>query len=48
MATITPGVFTYSEWAMRMDPNGNISQLVNLLSQENGIMADMLAVENSR
>lgn len=45
MATITPGVFTYSEWAMRRDADGNISTLVNLLSQENSIMSDMLAVE---
>lgn len=45
MATLTPGVFTYSEWALRHDPTGRISTLVNLLSQENGIMDDMMAVE---
>lgn len=45
MATITPGVFTYSEWAMRMDPTGKIATMVNLLSQENGILDDALAVE---
>jgi hypothetical protein len=45
MATITPGVFTYSEWAMRMDPTGKIATMVNLLSQENGILADAYAVE---
>lgn len=45
MATITPGLFTYSEWAARMDPDGKISTLVDLLSQENGILADMLAAE---
>lgn len=45
MATLTPGVFTYSEWALRMDPTGKTSTLVNLLSQENGILDDCLAVE---
>lgn len=44
MATITPGVFTYSEWGLRQE-NTNVATLVNLLSQENGIMADMMAVE---
>ncbi len=45
MATITPGVFTYTEWALRHDPSGKLSMLVNLLSQENGIMPDMMSVE---
>lgn len=45
MATITPGLFTYTEWAARMDPDGAISTLVNLLSQQNGILDDMLAAE---
>ncbi len=45
MATITPGVFTYSEWAIRRDASGNISPLVNLKSQENAIIADMMAAE---
>lgn len=45
MATLTPGLFTYSEWAARMDPDGKISTLVNLLSQQNSILDDMLAAE---
>lgn len=45
MATQTPGLFTYSEWALRMDPSGKIATLVDLLSQNNGILEDMLAVE---
>lgn len=45
MATITPGLMTYSEWAMRTDPDGKVSQLVNLLSQQNSILDDMLADE---
>lgn len=45
MATLTPGAFTYAEWALRMDSTGKASVLVNLLSQNNGILEDMLAVE---
>lgn len=45
MSTLTPGVFTYSEWAMRMDSTGKIATMVNLLSQENGILPDAYAVE---
>jgi hypothetical protein len=45
MATISPGLFTYSEWAARRDPNGKISTLVNLLSQQNSILDDLIAVE---
>lgn len=45
MATLTPGLFTYSEWAARMDPDGKISTLVNLLSQQNSILDDVLAAE---
>src|SRR5271155_4227839 len=44
MATQTPGVFTYSQWAMRMDSTGKTSELVNLQSQKNSIMEDCLAV----
>lgn len=45
MATITPGLMTYSEWAARTDMDGNVSTLVNLLSQQNSILDDMLAAE---
>lgn len=45
MATLSPGLFTYAEWAIRMDPDGKTSVLVDLLSQNNGILEDMLAVE---
>lgn len=45
MATLTPGLFTYGEWAARMDPDGKTSQLVNLLSQENSILSDAMGVE---
>lgn len=45
MALITPGAFTYAEWGLRHDPDGKISTLVDLLSQENGILDDCLTVE---
>ena len=45
MATLTPGAFTYSEWGLRHDPTGKVSSLVDLLSQNNGILDDMLTVE---
>ena len=45
MATLSPGNFTYAEWATRMDPTGKIATMVNLLSQQNGIIEDCMAVE---
>lgn len=45
MATLTPGAFTYAEWALRHDKDGKISTLVNMLSQANGVIDDMLTVE---
>lgn len=45
MATLTPGAFTYPEWALRHDPTGKVSTLVDLLAQNNGVVDDMLTVE---
>lgn len=45
MATLTPGLFTYSEWAMRRDPNGKIANLVNLMSKSNPMLNDILFAE---
>lgn len=45
MATLTPGAFTYTEWALRHDSSGRIVDLVNMLSQNNGILEDTLTVE---
>lgn len=45
MATISPGAFTYSEWALRHDSTGKVSTLINMMSQTNSILQDMLAVE---
>lgn len=45
MATLTPGAMTYAEWGLRHDATGKLSTLVNLLSQANGMLDDMVAVE---
>jgi len=45
MSTLTPGSFTYSEWGLRHDSTGKVSTLVDLLSQQNGIVDDALTVE---
>lgn len=45
MATVGTGNFTYAEWAARMDPDGKVSDMVNLLSQHNAILEDAFAVE---
>jgi len=45
MALLTPGAMTYAEWALRHDPTGKIASMVNMLSQANGILDDMLTVE---
>lgn len=45
MATLTPGSFTYVEWALRHDPTGKVSTLVDMLSQNNGMLSDMMTVE---
>lgn len=38
------GVFTYNEWALRMDRTGRVAPLINLMSQYNGIYYDLMAV----
>lgn len=45
MATLTPGAMTYAEWALRHDQSGKIGTVVNMMSQANGMLDDMLTVE---
>lgn len=45
MATITPGAMTYPEWAIRHDKTGKIAQMVNMMSQANGMVDDLMSVE---
>jgi len=42
MATQASTVLTLSDWAKRLDPNGQVPTIVELLSQTNEILVDML------
>lgn len=42
MATLGTSAFTLSDWAKRLDPKGKIAETVNLLSQDNEMLDDML------
>lgn len=42
MTTIGAGVLTLADWAKSLDPNGRIAAVVELLSQTNEILDDML------
>ena len=45
MATLASTALTYADWAARLDPDGTIPTVVELLSQTNELMEDMLIVE---
>lgn len=47
MATIGGTALTYADWAKRVDDDGKIANIVNILSQTNDIMDDMLVVEGN-
>ena len=47
MATIGNTVATLSDWAQRLDPNGQTSDIVELLSQTNEIIQDQLWMEGN-
>jgi len=47
MATIGPATLTLMDWAKRVDPDGKIAEIVNLLSQTNEILDDMLWMEGN-
>lgn len=47
MATIGNNVLTLADWAKRIDPDGNTSQVVELLSQTNDVLEDMLYIEGN-
>lgn len=46
MATLA-GALTYADWAKRLDESGKIGMIVELLSQTNEILADMLVLEGN-
>lgn len=45
MAVVGGTALTYADWAKRVDDDGKIATIINLLSQTNEIMDDMLVVE---
>jgi len=47
MATLATGALTLSDWAKRLDPNGKVPTIVELLAQTNEILDDMLFVEGN-
>ena len=46
-ATIGGTALTYADWAKRIDENGKVAVIINLLSQTNELMDDMLVVEGN-
>lgn len=47
MATLAATLLTLSDWAKRLDPDGKVPTIVELLSQTNGILQDMLWKEGN-
>ena len=47
MATIGATALTYSDWAKRMDDGYRVASIIELLSQTNEILEDMLVVEGN-
>lgn len=47
MSTVGSSVLTLSDWAKRVDPDGKTADVVELLSQNNGLLDDMLFREGN-
>lgn len=47
MATLGANALTLADWAKRLDPDGKVPSIVELLSQTNEIIQDMLWVEGN-
>jgi hypothetical protein len=47
MATLGTNVLTLADWAKRLDPNGKVEKTVEILSQTNQILDDMLWKEGN-
>lgn len=47
MAVLATSVLTLADWAKRLDPNGKVPVIVELLSQSNEILIDMLWKEGN-
>lgn len=47
MATLTSNVLTLSDWAKRLDPDGKVPMIVEMLAQTNEVLTDMLFKEGN-
>jgi len=47
MATLSSNALTLADWAKRQDPDGKVPQIVELLSQTNEILQDMVWLEGN-
>lgn len=47
MATLGANVLTLADWAKRLDPEGKVPSIVELLSQTNEVLADMMWQEGN-
>jgi hypothetical protein len=47
MATIGSTVLTYADWARRIDDDGKVATIINILSQTNEVLEDMLTLEGN-
>jgi hypothetical protein len=47
MATLSTGAMTLQDWAKRIDPKGKIDKTVELLSQTNEVLTDMMWMEGN-
>jgi len=47
MTTVGTGVLTLADWAKRLDPDGKVPSIVELLSQTNEILTDMMWKEGN-
>src|SRR5580765_8391881 len=47
MATIAATALTLADWAKRLDPDGSVSVIVEMLAQTNEVLTDMLWVEGN-
>ncbi|EAA9072139.1 hypothetical protein GKU98_14880 [Salmonella enterica] len=48
MAVKGVNALTLADWAKRTDPNGKVDKIVEILSQTNEILTDMMFVEGNR
>src|SRR5258708_16818956 len=47
MAILRGTALTFAEWAKRIDDDGKVATIINLLSQSNEVLEDMLVIEGN-